>query len=74
MNFQKAPFPYFGGKSKAAELVWSLLGDVPHYVEPFAGSMAVLLNRPHLIRAVWWHETLLSDKAQSVIEASGGAA
>lgn len=34
----KAPFPYFGGKSKAAPLVWQLLGDVEHYVEPFAGS------------------------------------
>ena len=46
-NLQKAPFPWFGGKSKAAPLVWSLLGDVAHYVEPFAGSLAVLLNRPH---------------------------
>jgi hypothetical protein len=46
-NLQKAPFPWFGGKSKAAPLVWSLLGDVEHYVEPFAGSLAVLLNRPH---------------------------
>lgn len=43
----KAPFPWFGGKSRAAELVWSRLGDVGNYVEPFAGSMAVLLSRPH---------------------------
>ena len=42
-----APFPYFGGKSAVAELVWSRLGDVPNYVEPFAGSLAVLLDRPH---------------------------
>jgi DNA adenine methylase len=41
-----APFPYFGGKKRAAELVWSLFGDVPNYVEPFAGSVAMLLNRP----------------------------
>src|SRR5690606_24655100 len=33
----------------------------------------VRVNRPDLIRAVWWHESLLSDKAQSVIEASGGS-
>jgi site-specific DNA-adenine methylase len=46
-NLSKAPFPWFGGKSKAAPLVWELLGDVEHYVEPFAGSLAVLLNRPH---------------------------
>jgi hypothetical protein len=41
-NVDKAPFPWFGGKSQAAPLVWSLLGDVPHYVEPFYGSGAVL--------------------------------
>lgn len=28
--------------------MWRLLGDMPHYVEPFAGSLAVLLQRPHL--------------------------
>lgn len=42
----KAPFPWFGGKSRAAHLVWQRLGDVPNYVEPFAGSLAVLLGRP----------------------------
>jgi DNA adenine methylase len=41
----RSPFPYFGGKSKVADLVWSRLGDVPNYVEPFAGSLAVLLAR-----------------------------
>ena len=43
----RAPFPYFGGKSAAAHLVWDRFGDVANYVEPFAGSLAVLLNRPH---------------------------
>ena len=43
----KAPFPWFGGKSRAAELIWSRLGDCKNYVEPFAGSLAVLLGRPH---------------------------
>lgn len=43
----KAPFPWFGGKSKVAKLIWSRLGDVPNLVEPFAGSLAVLLARPH---------------------------
>jgi hypothetical protein len=41
-----APFPYFGGKRRAAPLVWSALGDPSGYVEPFAGSAAVLLARP----------------------------
>lgn len=43
----KAPFPWFGGKSLAASLIWERLGDVPNYVEPFFGSGAVLLARPH---------------------------
>jgi hypothetical protein len=43
----RAPFPYFGGKRFVAHLVWDALGDVAHYVEPFFGSGAVLLNRPH---------------------------
>lgn len=41
-----APFPWFGGKSRAAGLIWSRLGLVRNYVEPFAGSLAVLLGRP----------------------------
>ena len=42
----KAPFPWFGGKSRVAEEVWARFGDTPNYVEPFAGSLAVLLDRP----------------------------
>ena len=42
----KAPFPYFGGKTRVASLVWDALGDVGHYIEPFCGSCAVLLLRP----------------------------
>jgi DNA adenine methylase len=42
----KAPFPYFGGKSKIASLVWFHLGNPKRYIEPFFGSGAVLLNRP----------------------------
>jgi site-specific DNA-adenine methylase len=42
----RAPFPWFGGKSKVSNLVWDRFGDVRNYVEPFAGSLAVLLARP----------------------------
>ena len=43
----KVPFPYFGGKLKAAELIWSRLGaDAGNWIEPFFGSGAVWLNRP----------------------------
>jgi len=46
----RAPFPWFGGKSRAADMIWSRFGDVANYVEPFAGSLAVLLARPHAPR------------------------
>jgi len=39
-----APFPYFGGKSGACETVWKAFGTVDNYVEPFAGSAAMLLG------------------------------
>lgn len=42
----KPPFPWFGGKRRVAPRVWEALGDVANYIEPFAGSLAVLLNRP----------------------------
>ena len=42
-----APFPWFGGKSRAASLIWDRFGNVANYVEPFFGSGAVLLGRPH---------------------------
>lgn len=45
----KAPFVWFGGKRRVASWVWDALGDVDNYVEPFAGSLAVLLERPE------WH-------------------
>jgi len=41
-----APFPYFGGKRRAAARIWQALGDPAGYIEPFAGSAAVLLARP----------------------------
>ena len=46
MSDLRAPFPWFGGKRKAAEMVWERLGDVANYVEPFFGSGAMLLERP----------------------------
>lgn len=47
MNHLKAPFPYFGGKSTVADIIWAALGSPKHYIEPFAGSCAILLNRPN---------------------------
>ncbi len=41
-----APFPWFGGKRRVADLVWPRFGSVVNYVEPFAGSLAMLLSRP----------------------------
>jgi DNA adenine methylase len=43
----KAPFPAIGGKAKVAALVWSRIGDVDNFIEPFCNSAVVLLLRPH---------------------------
>ena len=49
-NELRAPFPFFGGKRRVADVVWSRFGNVATYNEPFAGSLAVLLGRPHAPR------------------------
>lgn len=43
----RAPFPWYGGKRKAAAVAWQAMGNPKNYVEPFFGSGAVLLGRPH---------------------------
>jgi hypothetical protein len=57
-DYTKTPFPWFGGKSKAAPVVWAALGDVAHYVEPFFGGGAVLLRRPHKANRTYCSETV----------------
>lgn len=51
-NALKSPYPWFGGKSRVANLVWSQFGEVRNYVEPFFGSGAVLLQRPQPFKGV----------------------
>lgn len=46
MSALKAPFPYFGGKRSIAAEVWQQLGHPKQYLEPFAGSAAMLLAAP----------------------------
>ncbi|MEX5711893.1 DNA adenine methylase [Parafrankia sp. FMc6] len=42
----RPPFAYFGGKTLLADRIVALLPKHEHYVEPFAGSLAVLLAKP----------------------------
>ena len=42
----KPPFSYYGGKTTLATDIADLLPPHEHYVEPFAGSLAVLLAKP----------------------------
>lgn len=46
----KSPYPFFGGKSKVAPVIWSAFGNVSNYVEPFCGSVAVLLASPKIAK------------------------
>jgi DNA adenine methylase len=49
----KPPFSYFGGKQTVAARIAALLPPHGHYVEPFAGSLAVLLaKRPSRMETV----------------------
>jgi DNA adenine methylase len=42
----RPPMTYFGGKQILAKRIVALLPDHLHYVEPFCGSLAVLLTKP----------------------------
>ena len=58
IDYNKAPFPWFGGKRDAAPAIWAALGDVVHYVDPFCGSLAALLLRPHPCNRTYHSETV----------------
>jgi len=48
MSIITSPYPYFGSKRRVVKAVWERFGKVENYVEPFAGSMSVLLGNPDL--------------------------
>jgi DNA adenine methylase len=41
----RPPIPYFGSKARIAEQITGLLPEHGHYVEPYCGSLAVLLAK-----------------------------
>lgn len=45
----RPPFPYLGSKVRLSSRIISLMGEHTHYVEPFAGSCAVLLAKPRSV-------------------------
>lgn len=64
-KYLKAPFPYFGGKSKVIGEVWKRFGQVKIYVEPFFGGGSVLLGNPY------WQTTFeaVNDKDHMIANA-----
>ena len=45
-------FQYYGGKNRSAPWICSLLPPIQTYVEPFCGSLAVLMNRKRSRREI----------------------
>lgn len=71
------PMAYYGGKTRLADRIAALLPPHEHYVEPFAGSLAVLLakkpsrietvnDRDQLLMAFW---RALRDQPESLARA-----
>jgi DNA adenine methylase len=70
----KPPFAYFGGKTMLAQRIVDLLPPHQHYVEPYCGSLAVLLaKRPARMETVndldhelvtWWR--VLRDRPEEL--------
>jgi len=48
----KAPFAYYGGKSRLASWIVSLMPEHRVYIEPFAGSLSVLFAKPQVMHEV----------------------
>lgn len=48
MSKIKPPFSYFGSKRQVTDIIWKGLGEVTNYVEPFAGSLSILLQAPKI--------------------------
>ena len=47
-----SPVVRYGGKARAAPLVWEAIGDPQCFIDPFAGSLAVPLRAPHVLKKV----------------------
>lgn len=57
-EYLTAPFPWFGGKRDAGDVIWPRLGACKNYVEPFAGSLAIMLRRPPELYVEGMRETI----------------
>jgi len=48
MTVIKSPYPYFGSKKRVIKDVWDRFGEIENFIEPFAGSLAVMLGNPNI--------------------------
>jgi site-specific DNA-adenine methylase len=55
-NNIKQLYTYFGSKKKIVDLVWEYLSDVTCFLEPFAGTAVVAINRPAHVKNVYLND------------------
>jgi DNA adenine methylase len=61
------PLKWHGGKAYLARHIIGLMPRHLHYVEPFAGGLAVLLARDPADRRLWWGDTSASRGVSEVV-------
>lgn len=66
MKTLHTPFPYIGGKSKIVHATWQRFGSVRTYIEPFAGSLAMLWGSNPLYNGVPTRE-IVNDKSSLIV-------
>jgi hypothetical protein len=58
----KAPFPWFGGKSRVADDIWQRLGRPAQYIEPFCGRLTYGGKSTTDAECIWFSPACLGSR------------